>query len=243
MARPGRHVPRPRDGRALLGPSGLDARRAGLPRARRRGGGAPPEQPTAEDAAVERFLRAAEPPGHDEWRSTPALRQAYKPGWAKSLDRLHRSITEELAALLAPRVSQGERGPDRLRKRFPIGPRGSAGGGPSAFRFSSLSASFDGERWHFSGTVEPVRKRQPWRAAVELRELGDEGTPLEGIPIETFELLEPSGLISLEGGIARMRAPADSQSLSFTGRSVSLAARREQPGELSFEVAGSLESA
>jgi len=199
-----------------------------------------PRSASAADEATEQFLRAAEPPGHDEWLPTPALRQGYKQGWGKSLKRLHDRITEELKLLLAPRVTQGRKGPDRLQKRFPIGPRGSKGSGPSAFRFSGLEARFDGARWHFGGTVEPVSKRRPWQATVELRELGDGGAPLDAIPIEAFELAEPDGELRLEGGVAHVRAPSRLRSLRFDGRSVSLADRAEPPAELSFEVTGRL---
>jgi hypothetical protein len=44
-----------------------------------------PEAPTESDVAVERFLRAAEPLGHDIWESTASLKADYKRGYATPL--------------------------------------------------------------------------------------------------------------------------------------------------------------
>ena len=200
-----------------------------------------PDAPSAEDSAVERFLRAAEPPGHDEWCATPALRQAYKRGGPTALQRLHRRIREVLKQLLAPRLTQGKKGPDRLQRRFPIGPRGSKGGTPSAFRFSRLSAHFDTNRWHFSGVIEPVKKARAWKAIVRLMELGDEGAPLGELAIERLELEEGQGASVLRAGAGYVTAADDVRSLAFTGYSTSLPSGGEPPAELRFEVTGVLE--
>ena len=112
-----------------------------------------PQAPSEADKEVERFLRDAEPPGHDEWMSTAALKDAWKPGYAKALEQLKDRITRELRELLVPKPSHGSRGPERLQKRFPIGRRGTSEGEPSAFRFADLGASFNGTRWEVSGTV------------------------------------------------------------------------------------------
>ena len=114
-----------------------------------------PERPTPQDEDVERFLRAAEPPGHDDWMTTASLKAEYKQGYAKALEQLKRRVSEELKALVVPRPRQGAVGPDRLRKRFPIGRQGSPGSAPSLFHFSKLTARFDGARWQFAGVVQP----------------------------------------------------------------------------------------
>ncbi len=199
------------------------------------------EEPTFEDRAIEQFLRAAEPPGHDEWRNTPALRQAYKRGWGKALEQLHQRVTEELRRLLAPRVTQGERGPDRLQRRFPIGPRGGRPSTPSAFRFSRLSARFTDDRWTFEGEVEPVERLGAWRAAIKLCELGEDGAAVDDIAIESIELGRADAELALTAGEARVSASKQIAAVSFSGRSVSLAGRVDPPGELSFEVTGTME--
>ena len=201
-----------------------------------------PDAPTDEDVAVERFLRAAEPPGHDEWRATPALRQAYKRGGQVALERFHRTVTEELRLLLAPRLSQGTKGPTRLQKRFPIGPRGGQGSTTSSFRFSRLSARFDGLRWLFSGEVEPVERVPTWKAVVRLRELGDEATPLDTVPIEKLSVEEGHGTSELIDGEVHIHAASRVHTLAFSGQSIRLTATDDPPAELSFEVTGAAEN-
>src|SRR5690606_5645898 len=86
--------------------------------------GREPDAPTDEDSAIEAFLRAAEPPGHDEWISTPALKEGWHQGYAKALTQLDNRINETLRELLAPALEHGSAGPDLLRKRFPFGAKG-----------------------------------------------------------------------------------------------------------------------
>lgn len=201
-------------------------------------------EPSHEDLEVERFLRAAEPPGHDEWRRTSTLQQAYKKGWGTALERLHQRVSEELRLLLAPRVTQGERGPDRLQRRFPIGPRGgSKGSAPTAFRFSRLAARLVEDRWTFEGEVEPVERVGAWRAAIRLRELGEDGAAVDEIAIESLEIEAPGADVALGSGEAQVSAPKHVKGVAFRGRSASLAGREDPPGELCVEVTGTLEPA
>ena len=107
-----------------------------------------PQAPSEADKEVERFLRDAEPPGHDEWMSTAALKDAWKPGYAKALEQLKDRITRELRELLVPKPSHGSRGPERLQKRFPIGRRGTSKGSQarSALQISApASTELDGK--------------------------------------------------------------------------------------------------
>ena len=195
----------------------------------------------SEDLRVEQFLRAAEPPGHDEWRATPALRDAYRRGGPTALERLHRAVREALRELLAPRRSVGTEGPSQLQKRFPIGPRGAAGSAPSAFRFSRLEARFDGRRWSFSGRVEPVERSVAWRAIVRLRELGEDGSPLGTIAIARLDVdVERGATQPLVDGSVQIDAAPKVRVLAFTGTSEALGPSHDA-AELSFEVTGAVE--
>lgn len=194
-----------------------------------------PINPSDADLYVERFLRAAEPPGHDDWESTPALKQQYKRGYARAIQRMKDQVTEALRALLVARPSVGSRGPDRLQRRFPIGTRGGRGTEPSAFHFTRLSARFEADRWHFSGAIRAEQSGQPWRAELALRELGDGGDVLGRIAIERLELSGLRAKVQLEAGNARVDAPAELDELEFTGYS---AAKRggDDVGELGLEI-------
>jgi hypothetical protein len=186
---------------------------------------------------VERFLRAAEPPGHDDWQTTATLKAEYKQGYAKALEQLKRRVSEELRALVVPRPRQGSAGPERLRKRFPIGRVGSAGSVPSLFHFSRLRAEFDGTRWHFSGLVQPAEPTGAWECAIRLFELGEDGSVANALPIQKLDSDEVSSL-SLEEGIAHLAAEEGLRQVSFSGMSAVLPARAIGRGELRLEVEG-----
>ena len=198
-----------------------------------------PLAPSDGDRKLERFLRAAEPPGHDDWESTPALKQQYKRGYARALGRLKDQVTESLRTLLVARPSIGSRGPDRLQRRFPIGARGGRGGEPSAFHFTRLAARFEAERWHFAGAIRAEQNGLPWRAELGLYELGAGGEPLDRLAIERIELGGELARVQLEGGNARLDAPADLDELSFSGYSA-LRPAGDEPVELGLEISSVL---
>ena len=204
-----------------------------------------PRSPSVEDQAMDRFLRDAEPPGHDDWLSTPRLKQHYQRGYASALKRLKDRVDGELRKLLVARPTQGSKGPDRLQKRFPIGRLGAKGEGPpSPFRFRQVQARFDGERWLFEGVIEPLRAEVAWRAELALHELGDDGEELDAVPIASLAIGEQDGEAdgevghALVAGVARIDAPAGTRRLAFRGASCDLTTL--VPGELGFALTGAL---
>ena len=202
------------------------------------GHGREPGTPSAEDRDVERFLRDAEPPGHDEWLPTPALKENWKAGYAKALAQLKDRIGKELRELLIPKPTHGARGPELLQKRFPIGARGSAAAEPSAFRFSDLQASFDGERWRFAGKVRPAsRLDRSWQASITLQELGDSAAVVSSIAVSEVELETLRAQATIEAGAVQIAAPRGVESISFRGVTEAVE-DTERPGELRLEVAG-----
>jgi hypothetical protein len=199
-----------------------------------------PADPSPEDHAVELFLRAAEPPGHDQWLSTPSLKQTYRRGYAQALERLKDLVTRELRKLLSPRFAQGKKGPDRLQKRFPIGPRGGPGGKDAAFHFSRLDARFDGSRWHFSGEIRPSYLGRTWHATLSLQELGEEGDVIDRVSIDRVTIETPGVEQQVEHGVALIEAEASVRELSFSGISAAFDPKSGFFGELGLEIAGRL---
>jgi hypothetical protein len=196
-----------------------------------------PSAVTDADRAVERFLRDAEPPGHDDWISTPALKEAWKPGYAKAIAQLKERVVRELRELLTPRPSHGARGPERLQRRFPIGKGGRREGQPSAFKFSDLDAAYDGERWSFRATVRPAqRARAGWEATVRLFELGDRGLPLDAIGIDALVTSTDGAQIELVAGTGYVTAGPSVERVELRGTSAVL----EASGEILVEVGGRL---
>ncbi|MEQ9498733.1 MAG: hypothetical protein RIT81_17780 [Deltaproteobacteria bacterium] len=199
-----------------------------------------PEAPTEEDQRFERFLRDAEPPGHDEWHSTSALKEGWKLGYKKALDLLKERVTQELRDLLVPKPSAGSRGPERLQKRFPIGKRGTRKVDDSPFNITGLAASFEGGRWTFAGTVQPTAATSgPWQASIGLRELGDRGARLEPVLIESLEVETAEVALAFDGEVVRIDAPAGTEAVPFSGTSVAMDAVRGA-AEVVLDVSGSL---
>jgi hypothetical protein len=177
-----------------------------------------PDQVLPSDHAIERFLRAAEPPGHDEWDTTAALKADYQRGYAKALEVLRKRVDEALKAIVMTRPRQGRQGPDRLRRRFPLGQRGGAGGGPSAFHFSGLTARFDGARWSFGGEIRPAIAAAHWECQVRLVAVGEDGSELQPVAIAEMRVSSGASLALGDGGaVVRTTAAA----LRFDGVSVS----------------------
>jgi hypothetical protein len=199
-----------------------------------------PEEPSPQDLAIEHFLRAAEPPGHDEWQTTGALKAEYKRGYKKALDSLHRQVHDTLRELVVPKPKHGTTGPDLLRKRFPIGRKGGKGSEPSAFHFSGLTAHFRDRRWYFEGTVEPSIAAESWSCLVKLVELGEDGRAAAPVPIERLTVTDDAETKEV-GPTARVVAAPGAKAISFTGVSAPLAGSETTRGVLSLEVTGTTE--
>jgi hypothetical protein len=175
-----------------------------------------PEAPTEDDLAVERFLRAAEPPGHDSWESTAALKADYKRGYAKALEQLQRRVDEELKKIVVAQPRSGRQGPDRLRRMFPLGQRGGGGAGSVAFHVRNLVARLETGRWRFRGEIRPAVAIDAWECSLRLTESGEDGSELRAIAIERMETNAPAEVEVVDGrAVLRVRGP----SLAFTGES------------------------
>lgn len=191
------------------------------------------------DEDVEAFLRAAEPPGHEQWKSMPGLKDTYHRGYKLAIDQLHDEITRHLRELVGRKPVQGDVGPDLLRKKFPIGGRGGPGGAPSIFHFSQIDAHFDGDRWLFEGEVRPSESGKDWDATIRMFALGEDGSPIEEIAIESIELAEGTNPVWRDG-LPVIEARASVAAMKFSGMSVSIADRGELQPEVALEVTGRL---
>jgi hypothetical protein len=182
------------------------------------GGARAPGDPEPADAAVERFLRAAEPPGHDKWDVTETLKADYKSGYKKALDQLNARIVEALKSIMLDTPAQGRRGPERLRKKFPLGAKGGGGGSESAFRFGNIAAHYEAGRWRFRGEIWPARPLPAWSCELSLSELGEDGGKLGELAVAELTTREAS-VIELRGGVGHVRTQA--VLLAFEGQSAS----------------------
>jgi RNA polymerase primary sigma factor len=100
---------------------------------------------------AEVFLRAAEPPSHDNWEYTPRLRRQYAPGAKKALADFESAIRREVRRVLHVESEQAPDGPRDLSQRFKFGDPTPPERAP---RIVVRSKSVDDEgAWHVEAAV------------------------------------------------------------------------------------------
>lgn len=181
-------------------------------------GSSPPD-----DLEVDRFLRFAEPPAHDEWESTENLREQYQRGFRTAIEDMFGTVRDGLRHLVAKSNGGGDALSDSVLNRFPIhgtgAPRVPAQSVPKVFEIDS-SSRFEENRWLFSGQIEPlVEDFEGWTAEVSLTGIGEDGSRYEDIPVESLSVDREGVTISYENGTARLVADGSTRDVTFEGHS------------------------
>ena len=204
------------------------------------GHGHEPSERNAADNATEEFLRASEPPGHDKWQSTKGLKEEYKRGYKSALDDLHSKIRGELQDLVTPKPSVGQRGPDKLRKRFPLkAPRPDSPNPPppTPFHFEGLSAVFREGRWLFSGKIRTTAEdHKGWTADVSVTRTTEDNRRLEDVPVCSLNVVDCKGTVSVLNGQGRIEVEPDTDEVDFEGETEVLAG--VDAGEIELGIQG-----
>lgn len=207
------------------------------------GEGRDPETKTPGDHAIETFLRTCEPPGHDEWRTTPRLKDDYLKGGGVAVNKLLDEACKAIRELLVAPTTDAQRGPELLQRRYPLGSVGDPTSAPSAspFNFSDLDAQFIDGCWRFSGIVEPVIRGHAWTATITLKMLGDDNGEADRLKIADFALRDRKGgkFEHTADGSVRISAARSVNELAFTGESERLPGG-DQLCELGLEISGEL---
>lgn len=142
--------------------------------------------------ALEYFLRAAEPPEHDRWKSTKNLKNEYKQGYAKALKKLRKKLREELRYLVTKSpADSGDEGPSRLMKKFYIGSGRSGGDQSRTFvTMRKLVASVDGDDLLSIEGKLRARSTSPdsWKAEIDFRFAEEDARKGEKAPVQDFEV-------------------------------------------------------
>ncbi|EMA25392.1 hypothetical protein [Haloarcula amylolytica] len=181
----------------------------------------PPSDP---DQEVDRFLRFAEPPEHDEWESTENLREQYQRGFRTALEDMFETMRDGLRHLAAKSNGGTDILSDNVLNRFPIhgngAPRATGNSAPSEVFEIESSSRFDGERWTFSGRIEPIVENfQGWTAEISLTGIGEDGSRSDEIPVESITVDAENVTKIHENGTARLVAEASTENASFEGHS------------------------
>ena len=108
------------------------------------------------DAALEEFLRASEPPAHEEWRpDTARLKANYKIGYGVAIRALWGAVDEALRSIVRDEPSTETEIPKRLQDLFKLPGVGDVEE-KQKYQLMAPKGTTDGETWEFSGRFGPT---------------------------------------------------------------------------------------
>lgn len=167
-----------------------------------------------ENRAAEEFLRAAEPPGHDDWKyGTERLHANYRQGAKARLDELWRRVEDAISVWSAENAESGPQGPLELMRLFPLGGKAPP---PEKFRVSDLYGHLEGDTWHFGGKIRAsLDPEVSWRFSVRALLDAETGGGSQ-IPVQHLET--NPGEVVYERETALCKVPAGIREVVFHGR-------------------------
>lgn len=179
-------------------------------------------KPTQDDREIDRFLRFAEPPEHDDWESTENLREEYQRGFKTALDDTFDTLRDALRHLIARSNGGGSALSERVLKRFPIHGMGAGRrrsiASPSTVFEIECESKFDGDKWKFSGRVAPTEDEfDEWTAEVTMTGLGEDGSRYGDVPIAMIDTDHEATTTAVEDGVARIVAGSEASDVRFEG--------------------------
>ncbi len=142
------------------------------------------DSPSARAAEV--FLRNAEPPSHDDWTLTQDVKDLYKRGAGKSLERfVKEEVRNKIRSLVRPLPEKHEEGPDELKRLMRLNIPSETPPRPT-LRPPTGSVTDEG-RWKLSATVRSV-PQSAWKIEPSVMLVGESGRGSEiGIKSLTAE--------------------------------------------------------
>ena len=179
------------------------------------------------DREIDRFLRFAEPPDHDEWESTENLREEYQRGFRMAIDDMFGTVRDGLRHLVAQSNPDESMLSKQVLKRFPIHGRGQPRTEKKQVRIFEFSSNcrFDGKRWQFDGLIAPlVDEYEGWSAVVALTGVGEDGSSYDAIPINSIHVEQNGPTSSLTDGEAQINVEGNVGELRFEGHSQEIGA-------------------
>lgn len=135
------------------------------------------------DKAADRFLRAAEPPAHDNWEVTPDVSGSYARGYGKALTDFKAEVRKAIKDVVSRPTRDLSDGPDALKELLRISLPGDTTKRP---KVKSARGKPDAEgRWSVDVRVSLPARSTPWRFSPVLRFGTDSGA---AIPVVWEEL-------------------------------------------------------
>lgn len=170
------------------------------------------------DHTMERFLRAAEPPSHNQWMpGTDRLQAEYRRGARARFQRLWADLDRAVVELCEEQAPATDRGPRRLARLFPIRAGSGEPSGRPQFRTDRLDAHLEGSTWVVSGHILK-RGGQDWNWAFNVSLWLDAETG-RGEQIKLVTLEADTDHIVQSGDAWEVKVPSSVRSVSFKGQS------------------------
>jgi hypothetical protein len=173
----------------------------------------------ASDKAAEQFLRAAEPVAHQSWVSTTdRIHAEYQLGASKGLRDFEEEIALSIADMLREPPPDSAKGPEALRRLFPIPGIGGGSVTREPFRLTNAVAVLHDDRWRFSGSYSRSSDTpDAWRFRVALELDQEDGTAGERIAIESLVALAGKTVGPASDGSWMVEVPEGTNEVEFSG--------------------------
>ncbi|KRE65820.1 MULTISPECIES: helix-turn-helix domain-containing protein [Micrococcaceae] len=162
------------------------------------------------DRAADRFLRAAEPPEHDNWEVTPDVSSSYARGYGKALTDFKAEVRRTIREVVGRPTRDLSDGPDALKELLRISP-------PTVDTTrrpkvkSAVGRPDDNGRWSVDVRVSLPDRPSPWRFSPVLRFGTESGA---AIPV-VWEKLEAKSRCEIAGDV--VTAEPRAREVRFTG--------------------------
>jgi len=177
---------------------------------------------SSEDNALERFLRDAEPPSHDQWKATERIKEEYKRGAKSRLDQLWKDLDEAVIELCGHEIQTDVAAPESLLRLFSKEQNQNGKGTTQkkkdeTFQLSELDAFLESGIWYFSGKlIRSSSEKTPWRFSLRLRLDGETGDG-ENLLIDNFEAKGATS-VEVRSGTAECLVQPRKKEIFFEGQ-------------------------
>ncbi|WP_262269592.1 hypothetical protein [Microvirga yunnanensis] len=165
---------------------------------------------------VEEFLRACEPPLHDEWvHDTDSVRASYKAGARQSLQALHTQISDRIVDLCGIPDSAKQPGPALLSRLLPFGRSGKPSDQKRAIVIRDVDAVLEASGWRIRGRVLNAKAgAADWECSLVFFLDAEQG---RGETLAFTQLDLSSGTVVELTPFGKIRVPADEKEIEFEG--------------------------
>jgi hypothetical protein len=168
------------------------------------------------DERAEQFFRLAEPPLHDTWEYTDAIRDQYARGGGRRLKVLAEAVQETMNRLIEEDLDRRKSGPQLLSRQFPFGRQG---GYKKRHPITAeiTKSEFHDPSWLVEGYFEnPDPDDKEWKLTVNFFAAAETG---RGDPMAISKLQVGSGATcTVEGGRAEIVVDAMTDRFDFAAK-------------------------